>query len=534
METIDYWPLTTRIIEIGATDETVAHTLLDAGYSNYLAVVSNTKWASILRPRTNLEGRVAVAASSQVVSQNNAEVLILNGRFLFYLARFRSVRHSEFVAWRLRPTPVCVLALAVAVVQMLLGRFGWPRIIWWKMSELNRKPPREYPSWRGSPLVVWRVRRPRPHGGARRFIPHKLGVADFFRCLQQHDVQYAVLRWFELLPDVAAGEDLDVLVADRDLETVRSLLDSAPGIQAVDLYSVTGLPGADFQRMPYFPPHRAEELLSRTVVYRDHYRVPAPREHFLSLAYHALYHKGINSSLPRDANDMSPVGGCDHDYVTALSRLAVQAGFNTPIRLRELDGLLDSVGWRPPHDMLVRLSRRNRWVRELLSKAESIAGSDDGLAVFLVREEALRRGGIKRATRLLEQRAFQVLVTHVFEPEQVPGIARTIRGGNWGRGPWQMSGGPPVAAIVVYDPAPIAPSRRQRRRFPFLANARLLCKEQLRECFNEGLPAEQHCNVIHSSDNGREALDYLRVTMPHRVDEILTQVNTRFASRAAA
>ena len=91
----------------------------------------------------------------------------------------------------------------------------------------------------------------------------------------------------------AAGEDLDLLVDDSSLEEVRTMLDEGPGIQPIDLYSVTGLPGADFRSMPYFPPYLAEELLDRAIVHRGLCSVPAPREHFLSLAYHALYHKGL-------------------------------------------------------------------------------------------------------------------------------------------------------------------------------------------------------------------------------------------------
>ena len=81
-----------------------------------------------------------------------------------------------------------------------------------------------------------------------------------------------------------------------------------------------------------------------------------------------------------------------------------------------------------------------------------------------------------------------------------------------------------MAAIVVYDPVPLAVTRAQRRRFPFLANGRLLCKEQIRDAFNDGVPEEQHCNVVHSSDNGREALDYLRIVAPDAVETITAAI----------
>jgi hypothetical protein len=352
--------------------------------------------------------------------------------------------------------------------------------------------------------------------------------------LQTTGVRHAVLRWFESLPQVAPGEDLDLLVEDSALETVRGLLDDGPGIQQVDLYSVTGLPGADFRAMPYFPPYLAEELIDRAFIHRGLCRVPAPREHFLSLTYHALYHKGYESGVPSEREKRSAWHAKgDHNYVDILRRQAVGLGFDVTMTLEGLDAFLDEQGWRPPHDMLIRLSRRNRWVRSLLRQPEKAANTDDRLAVFLLREEGLRRGGVERARQLIQKHGFEIRSTYQFDERTSATLARSLRGGNWGRGPWPISGGPPVAAIVAYDPSPIAPSRREKKRFPFIANARLLCKEQLRDAFNEGFPKEQHCNVIHSSDNGREAMDYLRIIVPDTLGDALDGASSQPIARAA-
>jgi len=262
-------------------------------------------------------------------------------------------------------------------------------------------------------------------------------------------------------------------------------------------------------------------------------RVPAPREHFLSLAYHALYHKGADSGIP-SVNDKRPRrASADHDYVEVLGRVAANLGIKVAATLEDLDACLDSHSWRPPHDMLIRLSRRNRWVRSLLKHPEKTANVDDRIAVFLLREEGMRRGGIERASQLIEKYGFQILAADAFDERMSSTIARSLRGGNWGRGPWSISGGPPVAAIVAYDPSPITPSRRDKKRFPFIANARLLCKEKLREAFNEGFAKDQHCNVIHSSDNGREAMDYLRIIMPEGTADIFGRTQSQPAVRAA-
>jgi hypothetical protein len=168
-----------------------------------------------------------------------------------------------------------------------------------------------------------------------------------------------------------------------------------------------------------------------------------------------------------------------------------------------------------------------------LRHPEKTADADDRVAVFLLREEGMRRGGIERASQLIEKYGFQILSATAFDERMSSTVARSLRGGNWGPGPWPISGGPPVAAIVAYDPSPVTPSRRDKKRFPFIANARLLCKEKLRDAFNEGFSKDQHCNVIHSSDNGREAMDYLRIIMPDSAADTMARAHSQPAARAA-
>jgi hypothetical protein len=260
--------------------------------------------------------------------------------------------------------------------------------------------------------------------------------------------------------------------------------------------------------------------------------VPAPREHFLSLAYHALYHKGLSSGLQRRGEN-SPQRVCpDRDYTAILGNLAQRLNIDVPITLEDLDDYLDSQGWRPPHDTLVRLTRNNAWARTLITRP-STGRNDNGLAVFLIREQAVHRGGIDMAAEWLARKGFHILSVERFDVELSDRVARSTRGGNWGQGPWCNSGGKPVAAIVVHDPAPIRPNRQRRRRQPHVANARLFCKEDLREVYNRGFPKDQHCNVVHSSDNGHEALDYLRIIMPDQIEEVLARISPLQVARAA-
>ncbi len=157
--------------------------------------------------------------------QNNAEVLILHRRVASNVALFRPIRHARFVAWEFRPTLVCFFATLIGLLQWILGRLKWPIVL------QSTGAPR---------LIVFPIRHPRPHSGARRFIPHQIGVEGFLRRLQHDNIPHAVLRWFDSLPEIAPGEDLDLLVDDAQLETVRKILTIGVGIQPIDLYSVSG------------------------------------------------------------------------------------------------------------------------------------------------------------------------------------------------------------------------------------------------------------------------------------------------------
>ncbi len=521
MQFVDLVGPQAHIVEINPVDGALGARLLAAGCARYLAVANSARRRdAVCDKHPALAGRVTVAARSGAVRQNNAEVLILGGPSALHVGTFRSVRHARHVAFPLSLTPHFGLSLQLALLQCALGRFALPRIVSIDGSRSGQK------------LLVLRVRRPRPHSGARRFIPHALGVEGFLRRLQSSNVRHAVLRWFETLPRLAAGEDVDLLVDDADLKRVRALLDAGPGVQPLDLYSATGLPGADYRKMPYFPPYLADELLERAVDFRGLCKVPSPREHFLSLAYHVLYHKGLDSGLLRRGESRPQRVGRDHDYTAILGNLAERLGIDVSITLEDLDEYLDSQGWRPPQDMLVRLAKRNAWIRTLLTPA-AYERYDNGLAVFLIREEATRRGGVAKAVRWLEKESFRILDVHHFDARLSNLVARSTRGGNWGQGPWCNSGGKPIAAIVVYDPNPIRPSRRRKKRQPQVANARLFCKDALRDYFNEGFPKEQHCNVVHSSDNGRESMDYLRIIMPEKIEQVLARIESVKLARAA-
>lgn len=503
------WAADAKIIEIEPRDGALGSDLVRAGFESYLGLLSSPEIAAAIeRQNPNLSGKIASNGNPRSIRRNNADVIVLSGWTPFAFAHWRSIRHAEWIATPLRFHPAVAAACFIGVVRHWLGHVESARVTSFDGAE--RK------------LLVWRNRR-RTTGGARRYIPYRLGVKGFLEQLQARQQQHVVLRWFESLPAVAPGEDLDVLIDDAELTEVQRCLDSGPGLQPIDLYTQTGLPGTDFRSLPYYPPAIARKLLDEACDHRQLCRVPSPEHHFLSLAYHALYHKGRSSGLPTNSAASYAGGRGDHDYAAILRCLGAQVGYHGSITLDSLDDYLAEKSWRPSHDMMARLARHNEWLRTRLAR-ENQSDADNGLAVFLLRERGLQRGGVERAKRLLEELGFCIAEARELDAAEAEVAAQVVRGGNWGPGPWPASGGLPAAIIVAYDRDPLPLNRRQRKKYPFAVNARTFCKDRIRDEFNENVPDHEHCNVVHSSDNGHEAMEYIRAICRERADDVLEKV----------
>ena len=158
-------------------------------------------------------------------------------------------------------------------------------------------------------------------------IPKSLGIQSFLTWLKLEKINYIVLRFFEVLPDLhrEAG-DLDLLISDEDrpivLKYLRSVSSQA-GEDADDirigLHSVSGEPGM----IPYYPPPLAREMLIRAITGPANSSIPAPKDALLSMMYHVLYHskKGYSSGIPSDLSkhiDRHP----ENDYAGLINGMA--------------------------------------------------------------------------------------------------------------------------------------------------------------------------------------------------------------------
>jgi len=489
-----------RVIDLGVRSPRAAVELSALGHPAYLGFCEANALAGCRAEAGDLAARLVEFTSTRVAAACSAELLLIRREHAALFWAVSDLRDLRFIAIeRVSGAGGAVGRLAVAAARLRgaarrLGRFSLGGSDFELFERPGCDPPR-----------------------ARTYFSPAWGPAGLAERLNAAGLRYALLRWFEGLPHIEPGEDLDLLVADADAETLRGLVESEPGTQPIDLYSVSGLPASDYQDSAYYPPGLARSLLERAVQHRSGFLVPEAMDHLHSLAYHAVYHKGERAGLRSEV--LGPgVAGPEHDYPAILAGLAKERGVDLPISYEGLDKYLSSVGWRPPTDTIRRLSAENPWAGRLIADGDQPGAVLPGgaeLAVFLVRERAVEVLGRNRILGVFDRFGFDV-----FHDEALPAAARntaeqTLRGGNWGTGPFPTSGGAPSMLVVAVHHAPSQPYHWMAGRYPHLTNAETYeVKLALRGLVEDLVEAPQWFNPVHSADNSTEAREYLRTVVP--------------------
>lgn len=488
-----------RVVEVYPPDATVIEHLRQVGRTRYLGLLAPGATAP---PGAPTERFVRINGPAEIHA-NNADVVVLNGaaaRHLWY----GTVGRARWVV---------VPAHGPAAREARLA------------ARLRRRlsPPRPV-TWGGREFLVFERTGEPPPAGARHYLSPVVGIAGLPDLLERHHIRYSVLRWFDALPHVEPGEDLDVLVADDDVAAFRQVLADEPGTLPIDMYSASGLPGTDFHEMAYYPPRLADEILAHSAPLASGFRAPTEAHHFRSLAYHALYHKGATSGLPSEL--VTPEPHPEHDYLGVLSALAGADGFTGAVTMETLDEHLARVGWRPPRDTLAKLATTNEWVRTRFRYGVDDEPPPPWLSVFVVRERAATPSAVAALRDVLARHGFTVLAEIELAEEARRRCRDEIRGGNWGAGPFPVSGGEPAFLVVALDVSPRTPTAEQAVQHPGLTNANTVAaKLEYRDALMADVPAHGRFNPVHSSDNHTDAVHYLELGAPDLVSSVLAQVD---------
>src|SRR5690554_3153675 len=64
----------------------------------------------------------------------------------------------------------------------------------------------------------------KPQKSPRVYIKKGIGRMEFFEILHNRKINYVLLRWWEDLPEIPEGEDLDILVRDEHRDLMNDLV----------------------------------------------------------------------------------------------------------------------------------------------------------------------------------------------------------------------------------------------------------------------------------------------------------------------
>ena len=343
----------------------------------------------------------------------------------------------------------------------------------------------------------------------------KVGVEAFFDYLRNEKIQYVVLRFYERLPDLGRpGGDLDILVSDEDQDKITAFLKQHKGDIPIDISSVSSIYRGD---LPYYPPPLAKQILQSALRGPAGSQIPAPKEAFLGLAYHALYHKGIDAGVPSTLSNVVVDESPENDYTGTLARMARDLNIQIDITMEDLDEYLSKEGWRPKLDTLAKIALENEWVwRRFFSGRRA---PEIGLGVFLLKKGAFDLGVVEKILQVITEEGLHIIRTKRVSQKERQHVADHLRGGNWFERGERSDSLLPAMIIVVLDP-----------HF-----ARLPSFSASTHSFNDHLKAVKSVirsrfdrtgtNIVHSTDNTSESWEYVEVCFPKELEDIKQEVD---------
>lgn len=350
----------------------------------------------------------------------------------------------------------------------------------------------------------------------RLSLSEEVGVQGFLDFLNEQKSEYAVLRFFEKLPQLyREGGDIDLLVSDNDERLVKGFLKEHPGSIGVDVWTVSR---TNFNDVTYYPPPLARKILSSVVTGPAGAQVPAPKEAFLALAYHVVYHKGPFAGVPSSLSDVAVNQNPENDYANVLKRMAKELAIEVDITMEGLDNYLKQEGWQPQSDTLAKLAPRNKWIwRRFFAKK---ATEEVGLGIFILKQKAVVSGIIEMILEKIQsQKNFRVLQTKFFNDKEVRIVADALRGGVWNSKAGPSEEYLPAVAVLVLD-TEIARSSLLGTVEQDLKSGIRSLKRDIRKTFDT-----KEGSIVHATDNTHETWEYIPVCFSGETENIKSIVD---------
>lgn len=368
----------------------------------------------------------------------------------------------------------------------------------------------------------------KPIKSPRVYIKEGISRMEFFGILHDRNVEYVLLRWWHNLPEIPEGEDMDILIKDEQRDLINDLVvfyDNGTDLKC-DFYTIAGSKYGSRRNIPYFQSNLAHNLIETRIFYKGAY-VPSPLAYFASLAYHAVFHKGFNSGLP--GFDEKPIE-MEHDYTSVLKEQSLSLGLDINITVKGIYNWLNEQNFAPAEDTLSKLVELKPELNFLQKRLYSdVRGGD--LLVYMIREQLVNDGHLRDFHEFLEDNyEFDVIDIRMLNEVEKTICKTQIRGGKWDKGPYEYSGGPPVALVVAFDYNPWPLNLEEAKKQSRMTNENNpKAKYDFRELINNSRKRNGKYNGVHSADNELDAWFYISQIGEEYKRKIFAEVEIRRA-----
>tara|TARA_B110001450_G_C17636146_1_gene487257 strand:+ start:292 stop:1869 length:1578 start_codon:yes stop_codon:yes gene_type:complete len=331
------------------------------------------------------------------------------------------------------------------------------------------------------------------------YFSEKIGIQGLLNFLKKEKINYVVMRFYQKLPKLYDDEDsdLDILVSNDDEEILKKYLITNKGNLKIDIWNESA---PSYSGVSYYLPVLAKKILDNSIDGPANSKIPSKKHALLSLIYHSLYHKGINSGIP---SSTIKIKNFKKKYLNEIKNLEKELNQNVGSTMEEMETYLKDNEWQPKIDTLAKFALWNEWVRVRYFDKNN---SDFKMRVFIFKEIILKKKLLKKIQELIKNEEFILVDEKKLEGEIKKNSTINLRGGIWKDLNYNSDSTDynPAYAMILMDT-----KSNKINRFTTL-------KDKIRKVWN-GLEGS---NIVHSSDTNIESWEYIACCFPDKISEV--------------
>jgi hypothetical protein len=366
---------------------------------------------------------------------------------------------------------------------------------------------------------------------------------QFFNDLEKNNIPYVVLRWHDEVPltkgdiheFINSKNDIDILLEQGHENKIVKILASNKGKLDIDLYTDTGRKGYSYLGYPYYPVCMAKEILKTRENFLSFYQ-PSPYLYAISLIYHIVYHKSLDSGLPSGLDSIPQKRAEDrHNTLETINNLLKDSNIAQPLladelTLNNLYLILKRNNETMPTDLLSRWNKKDAWLSYLLTTEREphreLAIEFPQTIVFVLRNDISQEDYRSLCVEYIKSK-FEIISEFELSNEQEHALTTRTRGGNW----YEHSGKVeirPNYVLICYDHHPelIDDNDPIKSNYPHVTNKNFFIKHKIRDHLNNNFGGEKFIG-IHSSDNAIESFDMINTILPTQFDSFVSSLREK-------